>query len=99
MSHGTYVFDADRIVSMREMIIADSKEGRSIALSKLLPMQRGDFISLFEIMSGLPVTIRLLDPPLHEFLPHTDEELADVAKAAGVDMETARARALRLAEF
>ena len=91
-------FDADRIVSMREMIIADSKEGRSIALSKLLPMQRGDFISLFEIMSGLPVTIRLLDPPLHEFLPHTDEELADVAKAAGVDMETARARALRLAE-
>ena len=91
-------FDADRIVSMREMIIADSKEGRSIALSKLLPMQKGDFVALFEIMSGLPVTIRLLDPPLHEFLPHTDAELADVAGAAGVEIEVARARALRLSE-
>jgi len=91
-------FDADRIVSMREMIIADSKEGRSAALAKLLPMQRGDFKALFEIMSGLPVTIRLLDPPLHEFLPHSDAELADVAKAAGVDIEIARARALRLSE-
>ena len=91
-------FDADRIVSMREMIIADSKEGRSAALSKLLPMQRSDFVALFEIMSGLPVTIRLLDPPLHEFLPHTYAELADVASAAGVDIEIARARALRLSE-
>ena len=91
-------FDADRIVSMREMIIANSKEGRSAALSKLLPMQRSDFVALFEIMSGLPVTIRLLDPPLHEFLPHTDAELADVASAAGVDIEIARARALRLSE-
>ncbi len=91
-------FDADRIVSMREMIIADSKEGRSAALSKLLPMQRSDFVALFEIMSGLPVTIRLLDPPLHEFLPHTDAELADVANAAGVDIDIARARALRLSE-
>ncbi len=91
-------FDSDRIVSMREMIIADTKEGRAAALAKLLPMQRGDFISLFKIMSGLPVTIRLLDPPLHEFLPHTDEELADVAAAAGVEIETARARALRLSE-
>ena len=91
-------FDADRIVSMREMIIADSKEGRSIALSKLLPMQKGDFVALFEIMSGLPVTIRLLDPPLHEFLPHTDAELEDVAGAAGVEIEIARARALRLSE-
>ena len=91
-------FDADRIVSMREMIIADSKEVRSAALSKLLPMQRSDFVALFEIMSGLPVTIRLLDPPLHEFLPHTDAELADVASAAGVDVEIARARALRLSE-
>ena len=91
-------FDSDRIVSMREMIIADTKEGRSAALAKLLPMQRGDFVSLFQIMSGLPVTIRLLDPPLHEFLPHTDEELADVANAAGVEIEIARARALRLSE-
>jgi pyruvate,orthophosphate dikinase len=91
-------FDADRIVSMREMIIADSKEGRSAALSKLLPMQRSDFVALFDIMSGLPVTIRLLDPPLHEFLPHTDAELADVASAAGVDIDIARARALRLSE-
>ena len=64
-------FDADRILAVREMILADDEKGRRAALAKLLPMQRGDFTELFEIMKGLPVTIRLLDPPLHEFLPHT----------------------------
>ena len=69
-------FDADRILAVREMILADDEKGRRAALAKLLPMQRGDFTELFEIMKGLPVTIRLLDPPLHEFLPHTEEEIA-----------------------
>ena len=91
-------FDAGRITVMREMIMADSTEGREAALAKLLPMQRADFAELFEIMAGLPVTIRLLDPPLHEFLPHGEAELAEVAKAANISLETARARALRLAE-
>ena len=91
-------FDADRITAMREMIMADSTAGREAALAKLLPMQRADFAELFEIMAGLPVTIRLLDPPLHEFLPHGEAELAEVAKAANISLETARARALRLAE-
>ena len=74
-------FDADRIVAMRQMIIASDAAGREKALSKLLPMQRKDFESLFKIMSGRPVTIRLLDPPLHEFLPHSEDELAEVARA------------------
>jgi pyruvate,orthophosphate dikinase len=91
-------FDQDRIVAMRQMIMAADTEGREAALAKLLPMQRQDFVELFEIMAGLPVTIRLLDPPLHEFLPHSAEELADVASAAGVSTETARQRALKLAE-
>ncbi|MEC7156384.1 MAG: putative PEP-binding protein, partial [Pseudomonadota bacterium] len=72
--------------------------GREAALAKLLPMQRQDFEELFTIMTGLPVTIRLLDPPLHEFLPHSAEELADVAAAAGISPETARQRALKLSE-
>ena len=76
-------FDADRIVAVREMILADDEAGRRAALAKILPMQRGDFAELFEIMEGLPVTIRLLDPPLHEFLPHTDEEIAEVAERDG----------------
>ncbi len=91
-------FDADRIVAMREMIIAADTAGRRSALEKLLPMQRQDFSELFEIMSGLPVTIRLLDPPLHEFLPHSEEELAEVASQAGVSVELVRQRALRLKE-
>ena len=90
-------FDQDRIVAMRQMIMAADTKGREVALAKLLPMQRLDFEELFSIMAGLPVTIRLLDPPLHEFLPHSDEELADVAEAAGVSSETARQRALKLA--
>ena len=77
-------FDGDRITAMREMILAGSEGGRRTALAKLLPMQRSDFIELFEIMKGLPVTIRLLDPPLHEFLPKTDEEIAEVAGVIGV---------------
>ena len=72
-------FEGDRIVAMREMILADTEKDRRTALAKLLPMQRSDFLELFEIMAGLPVTIRLLDPPLHEFLPKTEEEIAEVA--------------------
>jgi len=91
-------FDADRIVAMREMIMATDTEGRKIALAKLLPMQRDDFAELFRIMEGLPVTIRLLDPPLHEFLPHSNDELEEVAKAAGVSLRMARERAIKLNE-
>mgnify|MGYP006219741611 CR=1 FL=1 len=91
-------FDVDRIIAMREMIMAVDSEGREAALAKLLPMQRQDFEELFTIMAGLPVTIRLLDPPLHEFLPHSGEELADVAEAAGISPETARQRSLKLSE-
>ncbi|TCT06861.1 pyruvate, phosphate dikinase [Aquabacter spiritensis] len=80
-------FDAGRILAVREMILADDEAGRRAALAKLLPMQRADFVELFEIMKGLPCTIRLLDPPLHEFLPHTDAEMAEVAKSLGVDIE------------
>lgn len=92
-------FDGDRIIAVREMILAATEEGRRAALAKLLPMQRDDFIQLFEIMHGLPVTIRLLDPPLHEFLPKSDEEIAEVAAAMGIDAEKLRERALELAEF
>ena len=91
-------FDTDRILAMREMILADDEAGRRAALAKLLPMQRQDFADLFRIMGGLPVTIRLLDPPLHEFLPRTEEETAEVAAAAGVDAVKLRRRALRLEE-
>jgi pyruvate,orthophosphate dikinase len=80
------------------MILADDLEGRKAALAKLLPMQRGDFLEIFRIMKGLPVTIRLLDPPLHEFIPHSDEEIAEVAKAAGSEPSKLRARAIALAE-
>ncbi len=92
-------FDHDRIVAVREMILADDEAGRRAALAKILPMQRGDFAALFEIMHGLPVTIRLLDPPLHEFLPQTAEEIADVAAATGADPEKLRRRANELHEF
>ena len=92
-------FEGERILAVREMILADDSEGRRAALEKLLPIQREDFRNLFEIMSGLPVTIRLLDPPLHEFLPHSDSEIATVAKAMGADPVKLRRRALQLAEF
>jgi pyruvate, orthophosphate dikinase len=91
-------FDLKRIVAVREMILADDTEGREAALAKLLPMQRGDFHEIFRIMAGLPVTIRLLDPPLHEFIPHTAEEIADVARAAGADPAKLKSRAISLAE-
>jgi len=91
-------FDTDRIVAVRQMIVADSKAGREKALEKLLPMQRGDFEELFRIMAGLPVTVRLLDPPLHEFLPHDDKDIAEVAEAAGVDPVELRAQVVKLQE-
>jgi pyruvate, orthophosphate dikinase len=92
-------FDEDRIRAVREMILADDEKQRRAALAKLLPMQRDDFAELFEIMGGLPVTIRLLDPPLHEFLPHTDEEIAEVAQAMGADPRKLADRARELHEF
>jgi len=92
-------FDGERIVAVREMILADTEAGRRTALAKLLPMQRSDFVELFEIMAGLPVTIRLLDPPLHEFLPHTEEEIAEVAAAMNIDIERLRRRTDSLREF
>ncbi|MDE2363223.1 MAG: pyruvate, phosphate dikinase [Hyphomicrobiales bacterium] len=92
-------FEGDRIVAVREMILSDDEHGRRAALAKLLPMQRSDFAALFEIMHGLPVTIRLLDPPLHEFLPHTDEEIAEVAASMGADPSKLKSRAQELHEF
>ncbi|HKT14502.1 MAG TPA: pyruvate, phosphate dikinase, partial [Allosphingosinicella sp.] len=92
-------FDAARIVSVRQMILADKEAGRRAALDRLLPEQRSDFREIFEIMAGLPVTIRLLDPPLHEFLPHSEEEFADVAAAAGVTVDVLKRRVSELHEF
>jgi pyruvate,orthophosphate dikinase len=92
-------FEGDRIHSMREMILAEGEDGRRAALAKLLPMQRSDFIGLFSIMHGLPVTIRLLDPPLHEFLPKTDEEISEVATAMGMEPALLRQRVDALHEF
>lgn len=91
-------FEGERIVAMREMILAEDAAGRQAALAKLLPMQRADFAELFEIMAGLPVTIRLLDPPLHEFLPRGEAEVAAVAKAMGISPERIASRAAELAE-
>ncbi|HWA31309.1 MAG TPA: pyruvate, phosphate dikinase [Rhizomicrobium sp.] len=91
-------FDPERILAVRQMILADEKKEREAALAKLLPMQRGDFEQIFKVMEGLPVTIRLLDPPLHEFLPQKDEEIAEVAKAAGSTPAKLRARLIALHE-
>jgi pyruvate, orthophosphate dikinase len=91
-------FDAERIIAMREMIVANTLEGRKKAINKLLPYQRADFEEIFKIMNGFPVTIRLLDPPLHEFLPHTDAEYDAVAKASGVAVENVKKRAHELHE-
>jgi pyruvate,orthophosphate dikinase len=91
-------FDPERISAVRQMIMAADEAGRRAALAKLLPFQRDDFHKLFRIMGELPVTIRLLDPPLHEFLPHSDAELADVARALGTGIEAMRRRAAELAE-
>ena len=92
-------FETERIVAVREMILADDEAGRRAALDKILPMQRSDFAELFEIMSGLPVTIRLLDPPLHEFLPQGREEIAEVAEALGTDVDRLKDRVAQLKEF
>jgi pyruvate,orthophosphate dikinase len=92
-------FEEGRIRAVREMILADDEKSRRAALAKLLPMQRDDFIELFTIMGGLPVTIRLLDPPLHEFLPHTEEEIAEVAAAMKADPRKLADRARELKEF
>ena len=91
-------FESDRIIAVRQMILADTEKEREAALAKLLPMQRGDFEAIFKTMEGLPVTIRLLDPPLHEFLPHKAEEIEEVSKASGVSTEKLRARAAALHE-
>ena len=91
-------FDADRISEVRAMILAKDETGRRVALDKLLPMQRSDFAEIFKIMGELPCTIRLLDPPLHEFLPHTDDDIANVAAATGVDVTELKRRAADLAE-
>jgi pyruvate,orthophosphate dikinase len=91
-------FDAERIAAVREMILADDEAGRAPALAKMLVMQRSDLVELFTIMEGLPVTIRLLDPPLHEFLPHTREDVEAVAKATGLDAGKLMQRARDLAE-
>jgi len=91
-------FDADRIAAVREMILSDGQDGRVTALDKILPMQRDDFKAIFRIMETRPATIRLLDPPLHEFLPHTEEDVADVAKATGLPADLLMQRARDLAE-
>mgnify|MGYP000908187347 CR=1 FL=1 len=92
-------FEGDRIVSMRKMILAEDLEGRKAALAELLPIQRGDFEGIFEAMTGLPVTVRLLDPPLHEFVPHEDENQAEMAKVMGISPADVKAKVESLHEF
>ena len=92
-------FDSDRIKAMREMIVSKTEAQRRAALDKLLPMQRGDFEELYEAMGGLPVTIRYLDPPLHEFLPHSDEDIKVLAKEIGIDFNELKGIVVSLHEF
>ncbi|MDH3998314.1 MAG: pyruvate, phosphate dikinase, partial [Desulfuromonadales bacterium] len=92
-------FEGDRITAVREMILAADVDGRKRALAKILPMQKGDFLGLFKVMKGLPVTIRLLDPPLHEFLPHSDEDIEALAKDIDVPAQTLKAKVESLHEF
>ena len=92
-------FEASRISLVRQMILADDEAGRRRALEKLMPEQRADFTAIFEVMAGLPCTIRLLDPPLHEFLPHADEEFAELADATGLGVDHLKRRAGELHEF
>jgi pyruvate,orthophosphate dikinase len=92
-------FEADRIAAVREMILADSVEARKVALAKILPMQKGDFIGIFREMKGLPVTIRLLDPPLHEFLPHEAKDIETLAQTMGVSVQALKAKVDYLHEF
>jgi pyruvate,orthophosphate dikinase len=92
-------FEPNRILAMREMILAGDAEERELALQKLLPMQRGDFVGIFQAMEGLPVTVRLLDPPLHEFLPGTESEIRELAAALGTDVAAIRAKLDEVREF
>jgi pyruvate,orthophosphate dikinase len=92
-------FEGDRIKAMREMILADDEKGRRKALDKLLPMQRSDFEGIFTAMDGFPVTVRLLDPPLHEFVPHEDAQQAEIAKELGIDVKKVHERVNSLHEF
>ncbi|OEU72401.1 MAG: pyruvate, phosphate dikinase [Desulfuromonadales bacterium C00003068] len=92
-------FDADRIMAVREMILAEDLDGRKLALAKIIGMQREDFLGLFREMKGLPVTIRLLDPPLHEFLPHTDKDIDGLAQSMNVSAETLKQKVEFLHEF
>jgi pyruvate,orthophosphate dikinase len=91
-------FDPERIGAVRQMIMAETEQGRRVALARLLPFQRKDFLDLFEIMAGLPVTIRLLDPPLHEFLPHSEYEISEVAASLGTEVEAMQRRMQELSE-
>jgi pyruvate,orthophosphate dikinase len=91
-------FDEERILSVREMILSKTKEDRARALTKLLPHQKKDFVEIFKIMNGLPVTVRLLDPPLHEFLPNSDKEILEVANVVGVDLKEVKSRVSELHE-
>ena len=91
-------FDVKRIPAVRRMIVAETEDQRRLALNELLPMQRSDFAEIFRIMKGLPVTIRLLDPPLHEFLPHSEADMEEVARAAGVDPLLIMRRAAQITE-
>ncbi|HEU0044051.1 pyruvate, phosphate dikinase [Sphingomonas sp.] len=92
-------FEGSRITAVRQMILAEDEAGRRAALAKLLPEQRSDFAGIFEVMAGLPVTIRLLDPPLHEFLPHEEADFAEVARVSGIEVEALKRRAAELHEF
>jgi pyruvate,orthophosphate dikinase len=92
-------FEGDRIISMRKMILADTKEERESALNELLPLQRHDFYGIFKVMGDRPVTIRTLDPPLHEFLPHTDEEIKEFSQKTGIPEEKIRRKLAELKEF
>ncbi|MBN2325303.1 MAG: pyruvate, phosphate dikinase [Spirochaetes bacterium] len=92
-------FEGNRIDAVREMILSEDEKGRRKALSKLLPMQQGDFEGIFEAMDGLPVTVRLLDPPLHEFLPHKEEEIAELAESMGVPFDKLSKKVESLKEF
>ena len=92
-------FDEDRIFAVRQMIVADSIEKREEALAKILPMQRNDFEQIFRVMNDMPVTVRYLDPPLHEFLPHTDDEIKPLAESLGMTFQALKDRIESLKEF
>src|SRR5690606_10223492 len=92
-------FEGDRIIAVREMILADDEKGRRKALAKLLPYQKNDFLGIFRAMAGKPVTIRLLDPPLHEFLPHDEHGQQEMAETMGVSVETVKNKVDSLHEF